>query len=63
MIIAERIGCTFLQRNKNFDKFREFKAMVEKKSGQHIKVLRSYRGDGYDSIFFHDLCKKHRFKR
>jgi hypothetical protein len=37
------------KKYETFDKFREFKAMVEKQSGHQIKVLRSDRGGEYDS--------------
>jgi transposase InsO family protein len=37
---------------ENFDKFKEFKALVEKKSGQLIKILSSDRGGEYYSKSF-----------
>jgi hypothetical protein len=35
-----------------FEYFKEFKNMVEKKTGKHIKILRSYQGGEYTSRNF-----------
>jgi hypothetical protein len=40
-----------------FEKFKEFKAMVEKHSGKYIKVLRPNQGDEYDSKDFTEFHK------
>ena len=37
------------QKSEVFEKFSHFKALVEKQSGQHIKVLRTDRGGEYIS--------------
>jgi hypothetical protein len=47
----------FLKYKSNvFAIFRQFKAMVENESGQHIKVLRSDRRGEYEFHAFCDFC-------
>ncbi|KAG8486393.1 hypothetical protein CXB51_019730 [Gossypium anomalum] len=46
-------------KSEAFDKFIEFKAMVEKQSGHFIKILRTDRGGEYTSKLFESFCKKH----
>ncbi|GAA0173869.1 hypothetical protein LIER_41612 [Lithospermum erythrorhizon] len=47
------------EKAKALDKFKEFKEMVEKESGQYLKILRSDRGEEYTSNLFKSLCKTH----
>ena len=44
-----RYGLVYLMKYKSesFDKFKEFKALVEKQTGHHIKALRSDHGGVY----------------
>lgn len=44
---------------KALDKFKEFKALAEKQSGQYLKVLRSDRGGEYTSNLFKSFCRAH----
>lgn len=53
----------FKQKFEPFGGLKEFKAMVEKKSGHFIKVLRSDRGCEYMSNRFLDFCRFHGIKR
>ena len=50
----------FFVQNKDqtFSKFYEFKALVEKESGNKLKALRSDNGGEYISNQFKDLCSK-----
>jgi hypothetical protein len=50
----------FFMKTKDevFNRFREFKALVENQTRKKIKVLRSYNGDEYISYDFRDLCKE-----
>ncbi|GMJ05590.1 hypothetical protein HRI_004228200 [Hibiscus trionum] len=47
------------QKSEALDKFKEFKAMAEKQSGQYLKILRSDRGCEYTVKLFEDFCKEH----
>ncbi|KAK8938725.1 hypothetical protein KSP39_PZI011095 [Platanthera zijinensis] len=46
------------EKSEALDKFREFKAMAEKESGQPLKVLRTDRGGEYTSRLFDNFCKE-----
>jgi hypothetical protein len=50
----------YFLRNKFevFDKFKEFKAMVENQSEKKIKVLRTDNGGEFRGNEFEELCKK-----
>jgi transposase InsO family protein len=41
-----------------FDKFKEFKALVENQTEKRIKVLRTDNGGEFDGKEFKELCKK-----
>jgi hypothetical protein len=43
--------------------FTEFKAIVENKLGQHIKVVRSDRGGEFLAISFREVCEQGGIKR
>ncbi|KAK8934098.1 hypothetical protein KSP39_PZI014575 [Platanthera zijinensis] len=46
------------EKAEALDKFKEFKAMAEKESGQPLKVLRIDRGGEYTSRLFDDFCRE-----
>ena len=46
------------EKAETFDKFKKFKTMAEKQSGQYVKILRSDRGGEYTSNLFKDFCKE-----
>jgi hypothetical protein len=48
---------------ETFDKFKEFKALVEKQSGLSIKKLRLDEGGEYKSIEFLEYCRYHGIKK
>jgi transposase InsO family protein len=50
-------------KDELFNKFIEFKALVENQPGQKIKVLRSNNGEEYTSKDFDAFCKEARIKR
>ncbi|CAL8993424.1 unnamed protein product [Prunus brigantina] len=56
-----RLGYVYLIQYKSeaFEKFKEFKKEVEKKTGKSIKILRSDRGGEYSSTEFLEYLKKH----
>ncbi|PKI41979.1 hypothetical protein CRG98_037597 [Punica granatum] len=56
-----RFGYIYLMKYKHesFEKFKEFKAEVEKQKGKSIKTLRSDRGGEYMSTEFGDFLKEH----
>jgi hypothetical protein len=43
-------------KSDTFDKFKEYKSLVEKKTGKHIRILRTNNGD-FESLQFEDFCK------
>ena len=43
---------------QTFSKFLEFKALVEKDTGKHVKDLRSNNGGEYISNEFKNFCRK-----
>ncbi|PHT36714.1 hypothetical protein CQW23_24414 [Capsicum baccatum] len=47
------------EKSETLDKFKEFKAMVEKQSGYYVKILRSDRGGEYTANLFEDFVKEH----
>ena len=55
-----RFGYVYLMRHKSetFDKFKEYRALVEKQLGKVIKTLRSDRGGEYFSGEFEDFLKE-----
>ena len=52
-----------LEKSEAFHIFKEFKAFVEKQSGNFIKCLRTDRGGEYNSIEFKEFCKENGIKR
>jgi transposase InsO family protein len=50
-------------KSDTFDKFKEYKAFIEKKIGKHIRILRTDNGGEFESLQFEDFCKSIGFKR
>ena len=50
-------------KDEVFEKFKEFKALVENLSEKNIKTLISYNGGEFTSNELNDLCKEDRIKR
>ena len=44
------------KKSETYSKFCEFKALVEKESGKHVKALRSENGGEFISGEFKDFC-------
>ena len=51
------------QKLEAFEVFKQFKVMVEKKSGHYIKILRIDRGEEFASNDFLSFCKTNGIKR
>jgi hypothetical protein len=63
MITQENVGSISLKRKVTFDKFKEYKAFIEKQTGKHIRTLRTNNGGEFESLQFEDFCKEARIKR
>ena len=50
-------------KSDTFDKFKEYKAFIEKQIGKHIRILRTYNGGEFESLQFEDFCKSAGIKR
>ena len=50
-------------KSETFDKFKEFKALIENRTGRHICILRSDNGAEYESNEFDDFCPEAGIKR
>jgi transposase InsO family protein len=50
-------------KSDTFDKFKEYKAFIEKKTGKHIRTLRIENGGEFESLQFEDFCKSTGIKR
>jgi transposase InsO family protein len=50
-------------KSDTFDKFKEYKAFIEKQTGKHIRTLRKDNGGEFESLQFEDFCKEARIKR
>ena len=62
--LSRKTWISFLkEKNETFSKFQEFKALVEKQRGKHIRVLRTNNGGEYESHQFEDYCKERGIKR
>ena len=55
----------YFLKNKDevFEKFKEFKALIENLSERKINILRSYNGGKFTSNEFNDFCKEAGIKR
>ena len=64
MTIQERLAIYFLKaKSEVFEKFKEFKALIENLSDKRIKTLRSDNGGDYTSKEFEAFCKDVGIKR
>jgi transposase InsO family protein len=50
-------------KSDTFDKFKEYKAFIEKQTGKHIRTLRTDNGGEFESLQFEDFCKEAGIKR
>jgi hypothetical protein len=50
-------------KSVTFDKFKEYKAFIEKKTGKHIRIFRTDNGGEFESLQFKDFCKSAGIKR
>ena len=50
-------------RVKPFDKFKEFKTLIENQTSRHICILRSDNGGEYESNEFDDFCREAGIKK
>ena len=50
-------------KSETFDKFKEFKALIENQTGRHIHILRSNNEGEYESNEFDYFCQEARIKR
>ena len=61
---TRKIWIYFLrEKSEAFNKFKEFKALVEKQCGSHLKTLRSDRGGEFTPNEFNDYCKQEGARR
>ena len=45
-------------KSETFDRFKEFKALIEIQTGRHIRILRTNNGGEYESNEFDDFCQE-----
>ena len=50
-------------KSETFDKFKEFKALIENQTGRHIRILRSDNRGEYESNEFDDFFQEARIKK
>jgi transposase InsO family protein len=50
-------------KSDTFDKFKEYKAFIEKQIEKHIRTLRKNNGGEFESLQFEDFCKSAGIKR
>jgi transposase InsO family protein len=50
-------------KSDTFDKFKEYKAFIEKQIVKHIRILRTNNGGEFESLQFEDFCKSAGIKR
>jgi transposase InsO family protein len=50
-------------KSDRFDEFKEYKALIEKKTGKHIRILRANNGGEFESLQFEDFCNSAGIKR
>ena len=59
MIILGSPVFTFSKaKSETFDKFKEFKDLIENQIGRHIRILRSNNRGEYESNEFDDFCRE-----
>ena len=61
---SRKTWISFLKKKDEvFERFKEFKALVENLFEKKINILRSYNGGEFTSNEFNDFCKEARIKR
>jgi transposase InsO family protein len=57
--------CIYFLKDESdmFDKFKEYKAFIEKKTGKHIRILRTDNGGEFESLQFEYFYKSSGIKR
>ena len=50
-------------KSETFDRFKEFKALIENRTGRHIRILRSDNRGEYESSEFDDFCREAGIKK
>ena len=50
-------------KSETFDKFKEFKTLIENQSGRHIRIFRSNNEGEYESNEFDDFCRETRIRK
>ena len=50
-------------RSETFDRFKEFKTLIENQTGRHIHILRSDNGGEYESNEFDYFCREAGIKK
>jgi transposase InsO family protein len=64
MITQEKCWIYFLKaKSDTFDKFKEYKAFIEKQTGKHIRTPKTDNGGQFESLQFEDFCKEAGIKR
>ena len=64
MTTPARLGYNFLKKKGEvFERFKEFKALIENLFERKINILRSDNGGEFTSNEFNDFCKEARIKR
>jgi hypothetical protein len=64
MITQEKCWIYFLKaKSDTFDKFKEYKAFIQKQTWKHIRTLRTLNGGEFESLQFDYLCKSVGIKR
>ena len=58
MITLGSHGFTSSRPRENFNRFKEFKALIENQTGRHIRILRSDNEGEYESNEFDDFCRE-----
>ena len=50
-------------KSETFDRFKEFKTLIENQTGRHIRILRSNNGGEYESNEFDYFCREAEIKK
>ena len=50
-------------KNETFNKFQEFKALIENQIGKHVRALRTDNGGEFESHQFDDFCQEEGIRR